>query len=114
MVGSQVWAFGQQQHLHRSTCLGASAQETCREHATLVSDEQITGTQVGTNLVKMPMLQCSRGSLDDQQAGDIARLNGSLGGQFWRQIIVKIADLQGVVHKPAPFPPPGGLSPRCW
>src|SRR5579885_1734632 len=63
----------------------------------------------------MPMLQLGAIAAHHQQTRGVARLYRRLRDQCWRQVIIKIADLQGVVvvHKPGPLSSPGGSSLRC-
>jgi hypothetical protein len=67
-IGFQVGTFGEQKDLNGTPCFGALAQQARRYDPALISDQEITGSQVCANITKMAMLQSARFSLEHQQA----------------------------------------------
>ena len=52
-------------------------------------------------------------TFEDEEARGIAGFKRRLGNQFRWQVVVEIAYLQAIVHKPVPFPPLACANPRC-
>ena len=66
------------------------AKQACREHATFISYEQIARTQVVRQIAEDGMLKSTSRAMQHQEPRGVARLDGGLGDQFGRKIVVEI------------------------
>ena len=83
----------QQQHLYRAAG-GTMPHQPGGQHPGVVEHQAVAGVQIVDNVIKMLVGNLAGFPVQHHQPGAVPLFQGSLGNQFFRQIIIKIMGFQ--------------------
>ena len=86
----------QQQDLHRSACAQPSTPQPSGDHSAVVEYQQVSRPEKPAYLIEAAMLKLAGFAAHNHEARVVARLDGGLGYEVTRQVVVEVAGSHGV------------------